>query len=443
MAIARFRGRGRDAHSGLQWPGYVDALSTLLLVFIFVLTVFVLAQYVMSQAIAGRDEALSRLNQRIVELADQLALEQQGARSLRTETQRLQASLTQATLARDDLAVRLTAVTARAEDAEGKLKRAEETVKIEREALAARLADIEQLKRDITALRQVRTDLEARVGQLSGEVDRSKKTEGELRDRSKQLEAQLAESTDRTRLAQSEVQKRETRLAELQALYTQGQESLTAERKLTEQGRAEAALLNQQLAALRQQLASLQAALGAAETKDKESQAQIADLGKRLNVALAQKVEELAKYRSAFFQRLTEAIGDRRDIQVVGDRFVLQSEVLFPSGSNNLNDLGLRQLDKLAATLVDLERRIPRDVAWVLRVDGHTDKFPISTDRYPSNWELSTARAISVVRYLTERGVPAERLAATGFAEFQPLDNREDPEAYRRNRRIELKLTER
>jgi chemotaxis protein MotB len=443
VAIARFRGRGRDAHSGLQWPGYVDALSTLLLVFIFVLTVFVLAQYVMSQAIAGRDEALSKLNQRIVDLADQLALEQQSTRSLRADTQRLQASLTQTTLARDELAVRLTQITSRAEDAEGRLKRAEETVKVEREALAARLADIEGLKRDIATLRQVRADLETRVGQLAGELDRTKKDAGELRDRGKQLEARLADAEERTRLSQSEVQKRDTRLAELQALYLQGQDSLTAEKKLSEQGRIQAAALEQQLTALRQQLASLQASLGASEAKDKENQAQIADLGRRLNVALAQKVEELAKFRSQFFQRLTEAIGDRRDVQVVGDRFVLQSEVLFASASANLNEAGLRQLDKLAATLIDLGRRIPNDVGWVLRVDGHTDKFPINTDRYPSNWELSTARAISVLRYLTDRGVPPERLAATGFGEFQPLDNRDDSEAYRRNRRIELKLTER
>jgi chemotaxis protein MotB len=443
VAIARVRGRGRDGHGGLQWPGYVDALTTLLLVFIFVLTVFVLAQYVMSHAIAGRDEALAKLNQRIVDLADQLSLEQQTARALRADSQRLQASLTQTTQARDELAVRLSAVTQRAEEAEGRLKRSEETVKLEREALAVRLAEIEGLKRDVAALRQVRADLEARVGQLSGEIDRARKDAGELRDRGKQLEARLADAEERTRLAQSEVQKRETRLGELQALYLQGQESLGAEKKLTEQGRVQIAGLEQQLAALRHQMQTLIATLGAAEAKDKESQVQIADLGRKLNVALAQKAEELARYRSAFFQRLTEAIGDRRDLRVVGDRFVLQSEVLFGSGSADLNDQGKRELDKLASTLIDLGRRIPADVAWVLRVDGHTDRIPINTDRYRSNWELSSARAISVVRHLADRGVPSERLAAAGFAEFQPLDNREDIEAHRRNRRIELKLTER
>lgn len=443
MAIARFRGRGRDAHGGLQWPGYVDALSTLLLVFIFVLTVFVLAQYVLSQAIVGRDEALSKLNLRIVELAEQLALEQQGARNLRAETQRLQASLLQTTTARDELTLRLNLSIQRAEDAEGKLKRAEDAIKADRETLTARLAEIESLRRDVTALRQLRADWEGQIGKLTQDLERNRKDMGELRDRSRQLEARLAESEERTRLAQGDIKKREAQLAEVQTLHLQSQEALAAEKKLGEQGRAQAAALDLQLAALRQQLASLQALLAASEAKDKENQVQIADLGRKLNVALAQRVEELAKYRSAFFQRLTEAIGDRRDVQVVGDRFVLQSEVLFGSGAADLNEAGLRQLDKLAATLVDLGRRIPADVPWVLRVDGHTDKIPIATDRYRSNWELSSARAINVVRYLMERGVPAERLAAAGFAEFQPLDNRDELDAFRRNRRIELKLTER
>lgn len=443
MAIARFRGRGRDAHGGLQWPGYVDALSTLLLVFIFVLTVFVLAQYVLSQAIVGRDEALSKLNLRIVELAEQLALEQQGARNLRAETQRLQASLLQATTARDELTLRLNLSIQRAEDAEGKLKRAEDAIKADRETLTARLAEIESLRRDVTALRQLRADLEGQIGKLTQDLERNRKDMGELRDRSRQLEARLAESEERTRLAQGDIKKREVQLAEVQALHLQSQEALTAEKKQSEQARVQAAALDLQLAALRQQLASLQALLAASEAKDKENQVQIADLGRKLNVALAQRVEELAKYRSAFFQRLTEAIGERRDVQVVGDRFVLQSEVLFGSGAADLNEPGLRQLDKLAATLIDLGRRIPPDVPWVLRVDGHTDKIPIATDRYRSNWELSSARAINVVRYLMERGVPSERLAATGFAEFQPLDNRDELDAFRRNRRIELKLTER
>ena len=436
MAMARFRGRGRAGLGGEQWPGYVDALTTLLLVFIFVLTVFVLSQHVLTNALAGRDEQLAKLNQRIIDLADQLGLERQSTAALKTQLSQLQATLTATTQARDELVLKLSAQTKRAEEAEDKLKRTEESVRVERDQVKAQLAELESLRRDVAALRQLRTELEGKVGKLADELQKSSKDAGELRDRSKQLEAKLADSEERTRLAQSTLSKRETQLAELQALYLQSEDKLNA-------GRTQISTLEQQLGQLRQQLAALQAALNAAEAKDKESQVQIADLGKRLNLALAQRVEELAKYRSDFFQKLAEAIGNRRDVQVVGDRFVLPAELLFPSGSADLGLAGEQQLDKLVATLADITRRIPPDLRWVLRVDGHTDRIPINTDRYRSNWELSTARAIAVVKYLSEHGIPPERLAATGFAEYQPLDPRDDPAAYRRNRRIELKLTER
>jgi chemotaxis protein MotB len=202
-------------------------------------------------------------------------------------------------------------------------------------------------------------------------------------------------------------------------------------------------MLNQQLAALRLQLSSIQEALDASEAKDKESQAKIADLGQRLNVALAKKVQELNRYRSDFFGKLKEALGARSDFQIVGDRFLFPSDVLFDSGSADVKYEAGEQLDKLAAALRELETQIPPDIAWVMRVDGHTDIKPIATPEFPSNWELSSARAISVVRYLMLQGVPANRLVAAGFAEFQPIDTTDSDEALRKNRRIELKLTER
>jgi len=202
-------------------------------------------------------------------------------------------------------------------------------------------------------------------------------------------------------------------------------------------------LLNQQIAALRRQLAAIEEALQASEKKDKEAQSRIADLGQRLNVALAQRVQELSKYRSEFFGRLRAILGARPDIRVVGDRFVFQSEILFDSGSAVLKPEGQAEVDKLAGALVDLEKQIPPEIAWVLRIDGHTDVRPISSSQFPSNWELSAARAISVVQYLISRGVPPRRLVAAGFGEFQPLDTDPTEDAFRRNRRIELKLTER
>ena len=180
------------------------------------------------------------------------------------------------------------------------------------------------------------------------------------------------------------------------------------------------------------------------EKKEKESQMRIADLGQRLNVALAQRVQELSRYRSDFFGKLREILGNRPDIRVVGDRFVFQSEVFFDSGAAVLRPEGRAELDKLASALLDLEKQIPSEINWVLRVDGHTDTRPVSSlSAFKSNWELSAARAISVVQYLIAKGVPPQRLVAAGFGEFQPIDPGTTDEAFSRNRRIELKLTER
>jgi chemotaxis protein MotB len=218
---------------------------------------------------------------------------------------------------------------------------------------------------------------------------------------------------------------------------------LDQQKQITNEALAKVEILNQQLAALRLQLAALQEALDASEAKDRESQVKIADLGQRLNVALAKKVQELARYRSDFFGKLREVLGARADFQVVGDRFVFPADVLFDSGSADLKPEAMPQIDKLADALKQLETQIPSDIAWVLRIDGHTDIKPITNVNFPSNWELSSARAISVVRYLIDHGIPANRLAAAGFGEFQPLDAGDSDEALAKNRRIELKLTER
>jgi chemotaxis protein MotB len=219
---------------------------------------------------------------------------------------------------------------------------------------------------------------------------------------------------------------------------------LDNQRQVSQRALSQVELLNQQIAALRRQIGALESALDASESRDRESNAKIADLGKRLNVALAQRVQELNRYRSDFFGRLREILSDRENIRIVGDRFVFQSEVLFPVGSDVINAAGEDEMKKLAAAIIELQREIPPEINWVLRVDGHTDNRPLAgTGRYRDNWELSSARATSVVKFLIANGVPANRLVAAGFGEYQPLDTADTPEARDRNRRIELKLTER
>jgi chemotaxis protein MotB len=325
------------------WPGFVDALSTLLLTVTFLMVLFMVAQYFAAQEASGKDNLLSQLQRQIAQLASQLSLERSLKNGALDETASLRASL----------------------------------------------ASAEAEKRRLQGLLGEGTGLsaDARVAAVTKQLDE--------------------------------------------------------QRGLTAQALAQIELLNQQIVALRKQIQALENSLGDSDKRDKAAQAQIADLGQRLNVALAKRVQELAQYRSNFFGELKKTLGDRDDIQIVGDRFVFQSEIFFESGSADLGAEGLVQLDKLAQALLDLEGRIPREINWVLRIDGHTDARPISTPTFASNWELSAARAISVAKYLVGRGVQPNRLAAAGFGQFQPIAPGNSEADLRRNRRIELKLTER
>jgi chemotaxis protein MotB len=218
---------------------------------------------------------------------------------------------------------------------------------------------------------------------------------------------------------------------------------LEGEKKISTKALAQVEILNQQIAALRRQLAALESALDASEQKNQESASRITELGQRLNVALAQRVKELSRYRSDFFGKLREILGNRPDVRIEGDRFVLQSELFFDTGKADLKPEARTELDKVATALSGLEQQIPAEIPWVLRVDGHTDARPITGGQFKSNWDLSAARAISVVQYLIDKGVSPNRLVAAGFGEFQPIAQGDTEEAYRRNRRIEFKLTER
>ena len=317
------------------------------------------------------------------------------------------------------------------------------TMEADRETIATQLAELERLRRDIAALREVRAGAEAEVARLALALEERDSVVTALRDRTRELEARLSSEEERTALAQMGIEEREIRLAEVLALQLQAEQERDGARQISAQARARVELLNQQILALREQLVRIEDALQVAAAKDRDQNVVLADLGRRLNLALAQKVEELARYRSEFFGRLREILGERGDLTIVGGRFVFQSEVLFASGSAQLGEAGKAQLATFATTLLEIGQKTPGDVLWILRVDGHTDRVPIDTPAFPSNWELSSARATSVVKFLVSRGVPPARLASTGFGEYRPIDPRDGEEAYRRNRRIELRLTER
>ncbi|MEE1561622.1 MAG: peptidoglycan -binding protein [Alphaproteobacteria bacterium] len=365
------------------WPGFVDALAALLIIVIFLLMVFVLSQFYLQNTLSGREKALDSLTQQVSELAELLSLERQANADLNLSIEQLSAQL-QSSLGEKD----------RMETTIGELT---------------------------SALRKSKQSVTSLIGDLEG---------------TNQQMASLQE-----RLIEEQQHNAEA-LADMESRHRESKSMLAQERELTRKQRDALDLLNQQIAAMRSQLVALNEALEAAEKKDEENQVKISNLGKRLNVALAGKVQELAKYRSEFFGRLREVLGERKDIRVVGDRFVFQSEVLFDSGSDALGLEGQVQLDRLAETLLEIAVTIPEGLDWILRIDGHTDLVPISNERFRSNWELSAARAISVVKFLVKAGIPANRLAATGFGEFSPLDPQKDEIAFRRNRRIEIKLTQ-
>jgi chemotaxis protein MotB len=359
----------RPAGADYTWPGYVDALTTLLMVLIFLLSVFSVAQFTLSTAISSRDNAIEALNRQVDEIVSKLNLEKKSAEELQRDVAHLNLQLGQ--------------------------------VKAERDKLSS----------DLAAQRLVAGQATAKAADIEKESERQKL---ELT----RLAAALAAAND-----------------EKGKLFS----DLTEEQKLTVEQKANVVRLTAELATLKDELAKLNAVLEASDVKAKEQQAQIVDLGQKLNRALASKVEELARYRSEFFGKLREALAGQRDVQIVGDRFVFQSEVLFPSGSAEIQPSGQTQLATVAQRLIEISSKIPKDIGWVLQVDGHTDNQPINTRQFPSNWELSAARAIAVVKFLNSQGIANGHLVAAGYGEYQPLSLMDSA----RNRRIELKLTNR
>lgn len=402
------------------WPGYVDVLSALLMVVIFVLMIFTVAQFLLSEVLYGQKNELARLHSQVAELAELLGLEKEKSSQLTAEVTRLSDTIIGLSEDRDLLMGQV---------AEYK------------EASREQMLTIASLNEDIATLRKLREELEKKVGNLAVSLESREQELGVVRDRSKRLVARLADKTELTLLAQEQIEEQDIRIQALSVILESQKEAVEKEKQLSANARAEVALLSDQINRLRKQLKLISDALAAAEDAGKQKDERIADLGKQLNIALARKVHELERYRSEFFGRLKKILGDNPAVQIQGDRFVLQAGLLFESGSATLGDEGQEHLAFLADTLLDIAKKIPDDINWILRIDGHTDKIPIHNQFFASNWELSAARAVSVVRFLSQRGIPEKRMAAAGFSKNHPIDPSDTAEAYRKNRRIEIKLT--
>ena len=413
MALARL-GNNRRSES-YTWPGFVDALATLLMVIIFVLMVFVLIQVNLAYRVSGQDATLGEMRQQLVSLTELLNLERKASSDLAADLAQISRELEVTTTERDDILEQLANAT---------------------DALATSTAEnavlSEKQEATLAALEAARLRLDERLAALTA------------------AEQNLAEANTKLAASETSLASAESSLAAaLEKLAQTQQESDEASKQANSfaaenaASRAEILQMTKATTALRQRIEELTTLLGDLEAQATRDKVAIASLGKSLNNALANKVQELQRFRSEFFGRLREVLSGRDELQIVGDRFVFQSEVLFDQGQANIGNSGEEQLQKLAVTLADIATKIPDDINWVLQVEGHTDDIPISAGRFTDNWDLSTERALSVVRFLASRGVPANRLAATGYGEFQPLASGDTDDARRRNRRIELKITQR
>jgi len=399
------------------------------MVVIFVLLIFTFSQFILSYILSDQNSELVALHARIAEITDLLGLEKNKNEAMGRQIASLSSQIEILTLDRNTLRGEVDDLTLQAA-----------TDKKEQEQ---QLRTIASLQQDIDALQTLRLELEEKIARTTAGLEQQLELTMSLRDRSKALQARLAEAEEKTLLAQETIDRRDIRIQALSALIGEQQKNLDTEQRLTADARAEVALLKEQLEQLRSQLSEISTALAQSEAKRTEQETEILDLGKRLNIELSRRVNELERYRSDFFGRLRRIVGENPVIRIEGDRFVLQSELLFDSGTADLGEPGKKQLRQVAAVLLELIPSIPEDLQWILRVDGHTDRVPIHSAKFASNWELSMARAVSVVRYLAERGIPEKRMAAAGFSKFHPLDPADTEEAYRKNRRIEIKLTSR
>ena len=385
MALARI-GNARRVEN-FTWPGFVDALATLLMVIIFVLMVFVLIQVNLAYRVSGQDATLGEMRQQLASLGELLNIERRASADLAANLAQITNQLNASNANRDELQAQLANVQAAIAARNSQIAN-----------LTAKQADTE------AALAAARNSLEERFGAL-----------------------QLAEG----------------QLAMAQAQNQSAANRIDALRAETTASKAEIAQMTGALAALRLRIEELTSLLAEKDRQATQDKVAIASLGRSLNNALASRVQELQRFRSEFFGRLRDVLKGRDDVQIVGDRFVFQSEVLFAQGQAEIAAEGRDQLAKLAVALADIATKIPEDINWVLQVDGHTDDIPIRAGRYADNWDLSTERALSVVRFLNQQGLPANRLAAAGYGEFQPLDAADNDDARRKNRRIELKITQR
>jgi chemotaxis protein MotB len=441
MALARI-GNARRVEN-FTWPGFVDALATLLMVIIFVLMVFVLIQINLAYRVAGQDATLGEMRHQLASLSELLNIERRASADLAANLSQITSQLNISNADRTNLEIELTSVRAALnlsnnEIAELVTKQAntETSLAAVRTRLGERLGALKLAEEQLAMERAKNKSATDKIELLSTEATTSKVEAQASR-------AEVAKMTDALEFAEGQLAMVQTKNKSATDKIKLLSAEVSVSKAETEASRAEVVEMTSALTALRLRIEELTNLLAEKERETTRNKIAIASLGRSLNNALASRVQELQRFRSEFFGRLRDVLKGRDDVQIVGDRFVFQSEVLFAQGQSKIAAEGQDQLAKLAVALADIATKIPKDINWVLQVDGHTDDVPIRAGRYADNWDLSTERALSVVRFLNQQGLPANRLAAAGYGEFQPLDAADNDDARRKNRRIELKITQR
>ena len=372
--------RIRKKQLDYTWPGFVDALSSLLMVIIFVLMIFVISQFFISQKMSGQDEALIKLKQNLTELSELLSLERGTTSELTSQLSVL-----------------------------------EEKIIVIKEELIKEKEITKQYQEEIRGTQNIIALNESEINELKISLEEKIKNTTQLRNKVSDLDKQVNQKN-------LEIQSKD---------------------KILKANKEEVNQLISTTLKLKNKLTQLQTLLSAYKAKDKKENVKTLNLGKDVNSALARRVEELEKFKSDFFGRVKELIKGRKEIRIVGDRFVFQSEVLFSLGSEELGVEGQLEMQKLAATLMEIEKSLPTDIDWILQIEGHTDSLPVKKGQtYRDNWELSTKRALSVLRFLIKQGIDPNRLSASGYGSFQPIDKKNTKSARMKNRRIEMKITQ-
>jgi chemotaxis protein MotB len=464
-------------NDNIIWPGFVDVLASTLMVIIFIVLLFTVAQVYLGDLVVGKNEQIQNL-EKTIEIQDETIVEQDITLTDKEiallERQEVIEQLdTEIEILDEEIQIKQSEISEKenllsSKDQEISLQDAlidqkDEKILTLDDLIEKQALDIDKLNQMIAQITeelslslQDKKQLQGKLEILNKEQELLKNNLSKLGGQNEALVNQLSDSQGKIQSLldslsstkefnqnlQSQISKVEGQNQELRDQITNLEDVSSTKTTDLNEALAKISRLSDDIKILSNEIQLLNNLLDSKEAEIASSKIELGELGDRLNRVLTSELFKLQQYKSEFFGKLSEALGDRDDIQIKGDRFIFQSEILFDSGTAEIQTQGRVALSLIAKTLIDLSDQIPSELNWILQVDGHTDKVPISTNQFPSNWELSHARALEVVKFFIQQGIPANKLSANGYGEFQPINLGDAIEDLKQNRRIELKITQ-